>query len=659
VVSAIHASPALTFWHWFSFSTYDYGRVEMRVGNGPWQILSGTFTGPGPQWTFYYVPLSTHGDSTIQIAFFFHAHRDIYGGSVSSGWYVDDVSIIGIGPVFSPNKTSIPFGIIGRNQSKNDTLRVTNTGGDTLRISSVVSQDPRFVVNPTNATIAPSQALDFVVTFTPPVSGFYNSKIVFRHNAAGDSTLINVSGRAWDKIVWHGTQNGAWSNPQNWSRNDTVGAVPAPTDSVIIPGGVPNNPVKAAGLDYVGALNIHTGGMLTLVDPGRLVVNNSLVVDNGSQFLIQSSAEDSIGGDVVLNGRIEVGATSTPAIRTSRSWIRGGASEFIPGGSVIPFSGVGTVSGNFNSIRVELGSVMTSTANLAVGNKCEVRNTLSLRQSLATLATDTLFIQRADSTALTGEGKVETGTIKRSIIPGVAARYRFESDSTYIRLRGSVPGLTSLTMTTFKNLMSANFGENIILIPTIRDTINNVMRTDSLYLTPNRRWVIFRPPPTGNPLLDTTAILRAYAVSAEGASNFRVAAAFRYNDSEKQRVREGNLNLYWVDTIYTGVESLPRIPELYSLDQNYPNPFNPTTTIRYALPAQSAVSLKVYNILGQEIKSLVSESQVPGSYAVQWNGTNNHGLQVSTGIYFYRLEVNGIGASKDRFTQVKKMLLIK
>jgi hypothetical protein len=122
------------------------------------------------------------------------------------------------------------------------------------------------------------------------------------------------------------------------------------------------------------------------------------------------------------------------------------------------------------------------------------------------------------------------------------------------------------------------------------------------------------------------------------------------------------LQLYW-GRVITGVapERTASIPEHYSLSQNYPNPFNPVTIINYQLPIGNSqfVSLKVYNILGQEVKSLVNESQTPGGYAVQWNGTNNHGAQVSTGIYFYRLEVNGVGSSRDNFVQVRKMLLLK
>jgi len=89
------------------------------------------------------------------------------------------------------------------------------------------------------------------------------------------------------------------------------------------------------------------------------------------------------------------------------------------------------------------------------------------------------------------------------------------------------------------------------------------------------------------------------------------------------------------------------IPREYSLEQNYPNPFNPTTLIRYALPAETRVVLKIYNILGEEVATLVDETEEPGSRSVTWNANN-----VPSGIYVYRL-VTG------RFSDVRKMVLIK
>lgn len=88
-------------------------------------------------------------------------------------------------------------------------------------------------------------------------------------------------------------------------------------------------------------------------------------------------------------------------------------------------------------------------------------------------------------------------------------------------------------------------------------------------------------------------------------------------------------------------------PTTYSLEQNYPNPFNPSTTIKYSLPNNSAVSLKVYNLIGQEVATLINSFQTSGEYAVTFNASN-----LSSGVYFYRLESGS-------FSVVKKMLFVK
>jgi formylglycine-generating enzyme required for sulfatase activity len=93
-------------------------------------------------------------------------------------------------------------------------------------------------------------------------------------------------------------------------------------------------------------------------------------------------------------------------------------------------------------------------------------------------------------------------------------------------------------------------------------------------------------------------------------------------------------------------------PSSYSLDQNYPNPFNPTTTIRYSIPRTSRVTLIVYNLLGQEVKALINETQTPGNKWITWDGRDNHGEMVNSGIYFYGLKIQ-------ENLQLRKMLLIK
>ena len=88
-------------------------------------------------------------------------------------------------------------------------------------------------------------------------------------------------------------------------------------------------------------------------------------------------------------------------------------------------------------------------------------------------------------------------------------------------------------------------------------------------------------------------------------------------------------------------------PGVFALEQNYPNPFNPTTTINYQLPTTSHVSLKVFDILGREVATLVDRVEQPGYKSVQWSATN-----VSSGVYLYRLQAGS-------FLDVKKFALVK
>jgi hypothetical protein len=94
------------------------------------------------------------------------------------------------------------------------------------------------------------------------------------------------------------------------------------------------------------------------------------------------------------------------------------------------------------------------------------------------------------------------------------------------------------------------------------------------------------------------------------------------------------------------------LPKEFSLSQNYLNPFNPTTSINYALPTNSYVKLVIYNVLGQRVKTLVDEEQTAGYKQVVWNGHNDNGEAVGSGIYFYRIQAGD-------FTKTAKMSLLK
>ena len=94
------------------------------------------------------------------------------------------------------------------------------------------------------------------------------------------------------------------------------------------------------------------------------------------------------------------------------------------------------------------------------------------------------------------------------------------------------------------------------------------------------------------------------------------------------------------------------IPDVFALHQNYPNPFNPLTTIMYDVPEQGMVKMEIYDLLGRKVNTLVNHSHQPGYHAVIWNGTNEYGKQLSSGMYFYYIQAGD-------FRSVKKLMLVK
>ena len=99
------------------------------------------------------------------------------------------------------------------------------------------------------------------------------------------------------------------------------------------------------------------------------------------------------------------------------------------------------------------------------------------------------------------------------------------------------------------------------------------------------------------------------------------------------------------------MDNEPTLPTKFLLSQNFPNPFNPNTTIRYQIPVRSIVTLKLYDILGREIITLVNEGEAAGNYNIDFNASSAAG-GLASGVYFYQLKAGD-------YTSVKKMILLK
>ena len=121
---------------------------------------------------------------------------------------------------------------------------------------------------------------------------------------------------------------------------------------------------------------------------------------------------------------------------------------------------------------------------------------------------------------------------------------------------------------------------------------------------------------------------------------------------ELERFHINNENSKYGKAVFTIDSERNMMPNKFVLSQNYPNPFNPQTNIQYNLSAETVVSLIVYNVHGRKIKTLFNGIQEPGIYNVKWNGDNENGEILASGVYVYRFKTSG-------FTATKKMLLFR
>ncbi|HEY5533466.1 MAG TPA: T9SS type A sorting domain-containing protein [Ignavibacteria bacterium] len=129
----------------------------------------------------------------------------------------------------------------------------------------------------------------------------------------------------------------------------------------------------------------------------------------------------------------------------------------------------------------------------------------------------------------------------------------------------------------------------------------------------------------------------------------KIISTGKYKYRLKQTDYNGNF-------AYHNLEGVIKIgvPKKFELSQNYPNPFNPATKIDFNLPYDSRVSLKLYDISGREVMTLVNEQKPAGFYTVNFNGSN-----LASGVYFYRIVVGDPEGSGQAFTDIKKLMLIK
>ncbi|MCA9731049.1 T9SS type A sorting domain-containing protein [candidate division KSB1 bacterium] len=152
-------------------------------------------------------------------------------------------------------------------------------------------------------------------------------------------------------------------------------------------------------------------------------------------------------------------------------------------------------------------------------------------------------------------------------------------------------------------------------------------------------------PTEDNMIATLTGMSYTDANVVTGSKYYYRVAAFDFSENQGEMTAELTASI-------TGVAAEVALPTEFALMNNYPNPFNPETTIEYQLPEQGHVLLRVYSMLGTEVRTLVQGSKAAGSYSVVWDGRDNNGSVVPSGMYMYRIESGS-------FNAVKKMVMMK
>ena len=168
---------------------------------------------------------------------------------------------------------------------------------------------------------------------------------------------------------------------------------------------------------------------------------------------------------------------------------------------------------------------------------------------------------------------------------------------------------------------------------------------------------LFRNWPEEGRVSVVNAIIESGSVSGEGALvTFTFKVLREFEDNARFEIARGvvfDADRLQNPVVTLGALDVQSTPTEFALHQNYPNPFNPQTNIPYDLAEGGDVALRVYNLLGQEVRTLVRERQAPGRYTAQWNGMDDRGVSVSSGIYFYRVSVAG------KFQDARRLMLLK
>ncbi|MBL0174011.1 MAG: choice-of-anchor D domain-containing protein [Ignavibacteria bacterium] len=537
---------------------------------------------------------------------------------------MDSVEVVGIGsgaaiePVFAATPASLTFGLVDTGSFKTDSIKVTNTGTQSLTLANISSDNPRFTVSPRNATILPGAFRMFGVTFTPTTPGTQEANIIFPGNAASSPDTVRATG----------TGSAATQTPNFTATpsNLRYGYVETPktkVDSVV---------VTNTGRAQLVISDVSSDNDQFTVTPKTATIETSSSVT--FRIVFAPVGPNRAQGMIVFSHNAP-NATDTVTVLGNDvlpSMISAARSQ--PAGTEVIVEGVVTRAKGSN-LRMQDGS-----------------GGLTVRQTSGAFhdAIASGFVKMGDMLRVWGRLSEVTG-LKQIAQADIISFDRLSRDHI-------LPDPVQLTL---PEVASTGEQYESMLIRVVDLTITP--GTDTAFIAAktyqikdavdSTRAVVLRIPAAtdtenaGRKIPSTKAVFTGVlgqVATTDPAKGYQLLP-----------VLLGDLTA----PDPTGVEAASALPVSTTLLGSFPNPFSPATTISYALAAQSRVTLRVYSALGREIATLVDGVTETGTHSATWNGTDAAGLRVPAGIYLCRFTAEPLSAGTRIVSHTRTLVLMK
>ena len=607
--------------------------------------------------------------------------QDVDVSSSDDGLAVDDFSIDLTVPsvIFSITPSSLNFDTVNAGSSSTLHFTVKNEGTtDDLVITGIESTNPVFNFLPDTepVTLTPGSSQVFDVTFTPIAGGSESGAIKFTHNAPGSPTSLSLNGIGKAQLSngllkfkssVRNLLNGSTGNPDTVVLSGYSGQPLKALQFKLLVGnsngGLVLRSVKRGAAIPANQFNfnyeIYRGTFLpdgSSIDTVKIVVlgngTNAITAAQGEQDIIEFSYDLLIitGDSMKTFNHLSdvIGATGSPVTNAD---LETGSDEVI---NIInePLEGMlGDVNLD-NQVNILdillmidyiLGRVQFNSSQFTNGDI----SPWTLNESLPACdgKIDVLDLAVLQNIVLTGSYPSNSPVHKtlansfnfaskeiHKLTPGMDAKVTF-----YFTRKGISIGLETLKKVKGLQIELSNIG---LSIP--RNTKMTSIFNQALYYQDNSSLrMLSYDDKSGN--LKAGEYLIASIPFDLASPEDLVVDNIIVADENNRSIKNVEVEIAYDN---------PNMPLDYTLCQNYPNPFNPTTLIKFSVPQDDFVTIKIYDIIGKEITTLFSGYTKTGTHTLSWNGIDHNGKQVSSGSYIYRMTAG-------EFIQSKKMLFIK